>query len=256
MKEIRAGGPKLKSHLIGQTLVEGPKALFPPKTMDGYGWLEPDLALHWRTDGWRTLRSVLVYTDASMNRNRGFLEPVIRVATWHRSRDLAREGTWPHVELIFGRPKDWPVVRRISKALHEEVGKLPFVPYGLSKCRGAATVRTAAPSASFMMKTGNGVQWLEFGSPALRDDPLTTAVRKSMDDLAEMSAPFDPTGWTERYGSQVGIMTLTEWTIGACLLGDWSPPIRMQPRRAVRGERRGSKNLETRRKNAPISREF
>ncbi|MES2934034.1 MAG: hypothetical protein V4805_11175 [Pseudomonadota bacterium] len=88
--------------LIGQELISGPTALYPPQTLDDSGWLEPDLRITLFWPGWRKIESIIVYADDTMNRENDFLDPMIRHCVWDRKNDWSGKNAWPSVEISIG----------------------------------------------------------------------------------------------------------------------------------------------------------
>ena len=91
---------------IGRALLEGPSAIFPPKELDEYGWLEAEfrLTIKWPRQG--IYESVSVFSGGSMNRDENFLVPMIRRCRWNRSADMAHTNPWPSAAVELGHIRD------------------------------------------------------------------------------------------------------------------------------------------------------
>ncbi|MDQ2808677.1 MAG: hypothetical protein M3Z04_17480 [Chloroflexota bacterium] len=201
---------------IAGALIEGPRALHPPQEVDRFGWLEPDLRLvHY--DGPRMWRSLAIYTDDTMNREAGFLKPVIRAAHWNGRNDFGRGWTlpdWPSVTVSLSHFEDqrtW--VSEQIKAIQTTLLHLPFVPYGLGAERdGADTAEEGWKHLEIYTNNGGG-QSVTFQSPTLpAGDPLTDCFFAVFEGLLGIMQPLAWDGWKEVYNTDPMIMEpRTSW---------------------------------------------
>jgi hypothetical protein len=190
----------LRAHAIGRTLVYGPRALFPPDTLDDFGWLEPELRLVYWKPPMKTYESLAIYCDSTVNREVAFLQPIIRSARWERYHDLATRPLWPTVDIQLSYFADqFEHLHQQVYALHTALTRLPFTPFGISAQRDVPIVKTRDDGQELDVLVSNGVQTLTFTTPALTDDPVTAHVLKLRDLLLGLVQPFVSNGWRERY---------------------------------------------------------
>jgi hypothetical protein len=189
---------------IGRTLVRGPRALFPPQALDDFGWLEPELRLVYWQPPMKRYESLAIFCDSTVNREVQFLRPVIRYARWDRYHDLATRPTWPTTDIRLSYFDDqFDHVHQQVYAFHTRVTQLPFTPFGISAERDLPTLATSDDDGEVEMRVRNGIQTLEFTTPALADDPLTADIFTLRNLLLSLLQPFDRTGWRERYNDNL-----------------------------------------------------
>ncbi len=191
---------------IASALIEGPRVLHPPKELDHFGWLYPDLRLV-HHEGLITQRSVAIYTDDTVNRDANFLKPVIRSAHWNGRNDLrvATLPDWPSVVVALSHFEDhrtW--VSEQIKAIQTALTQLPFVPYGLSAERDGPDVGEDWLQNLEIYTNNGGGQSVEFHSPVLpAGDPLTDCFFAVFDGLLAIMQPLTWEGWSEVYDTDL-----------------------------------------------------
>ncbi|MFO0828719.1 MAG: hypothetical protein U0572_11310 [Phycisphaerales bacterium] len=161
------------------------------------------------------LTSVSVFTDNTVNRSRNFLTPIIREVHWNREGEFSEPLDVVLIQHRLGLVANWVAVQQVAKRLQRAALRPPFVPYGLSRTRGAPELEPRQPYADFHLMIGNGVQSMEFDSPALPSDPLTATVERSLAELRKLSNHYDACGWRERYSDPFEVSGVQDWTIGA-----------------------------------------
>ena len=200
-------------HRLADALLEGPAFIRPPVSRDRDGYLARDfgIRLHLATPipGKRMAiyrqphQSIAVYTDATMNRARGFLPPIIRYATWDRLKDLPQlndtDRPWPHVEVTLGAMANRRAVSALILKLQQRLRRVPFVPYFSARRGVAKTVGGGLPGVMRFFAR-NGIQLIEYG--AFTDGPdrgLARLAIAGMQLLREQLNPFSLRGWKEFY---------------------------------------------------------
>jgi len=189
---------------IGNKLVEGPSAIF--RLSDG-DWLEKDLHITIWNGGSRSTYSL--WTDDSMNKEEGFLPPMIRILNWNRKQDLAelREDEnrkFPTIELELGTIKTSKFDQlenafiSIQKAVKESND---YVPYKISRKRDYAELEIDYDKEylDFSIYVRNGSQALEFSSSGNYSNPLVQQILALIRLLTESIEPVDKSAWKERY---------------------------------------------------------
>ena len=198
--------PSAKSVLsIGNQLLDGPRAILPPATVDAFGWLEPDLRLSfWEAPG-LTKVSVALFTDNTANREADFLQPIIRLAHWERGYDIRTKPRWPSITVQLGYFHDEKQLLQASiYRLHQAFGFLPFLPFGISAQREVPSFPYSDDGGNLEMFARNGVQSVTFTTPALPDgDALTAQFREVFAELKNACQPFDMHEWRERYNDDL-----------------------------------------------------
>ena len=217
---------KMIRHAAGSALVDGPRALVPPGSVDEFGWLEADCRIVLIGSGYLRAESVAVFVDNTVNRSRGFLKPMIRHAVWNRARDLRRDPHWQSVRVAWGTVSDWPTTRRLVKELQTGVRNLPFVAYGISRARRGAPINYVPRWGSFRVEVSNGAQYLKLSSPWLRDDPFSETVYRVAATLTRQLVRITPRGWVERYERDLSQRRRHwDWKIGEPIGESWSPTV-------------------------------
>ncbi len=214
------GQEKLRRLKIGHKLIYGPRALFPPKTIDDFGWLEPDLRIIYWTAGMLTAESIILFTDNTMNRDKNFLQPVIRHAKWHRLADAEESRDWPTVEISLSNFKDQrECVDTYIKKLQGKLTRLTFELNGLQTQRESSNqafhISYDYGRGSFSVYSRNGAQSIEYHSLAIKNDNLTELVLEGLLLLHSLAIPYSREGWRERYDFDLNEICPTkawDWT--------------------------------------------
>ena len=87
---------------IGSALLDGPDWLLPPTRLDNFGWLAPVLKIIDRPIGnLKIATAYSVYVDNTINREKKFLEPLVRYVKWDRKHEyeVIRIRKWPKVNI-------------------------------------------------------------------------------------------------------------------------------------------------------------
>ena len=184
---------------IGRALLEGPSAIFPPKELDEYGWLEADFRLTIKWSGQDIHESVSVFSDDSMNREENFLAPMIRRCCWNRSADMANTNSWPSAAVELGHIRDHSRVDALLRGVHRRLTGLPFCELGLSTQRDVADLEIDSSEPEFRVWARNGVQSIEYWSLPVAAAKLGLSFRGVYEDLLAELVPGSPLGWRERY---------------------------------------------------------
>lgn len=180
-------------------LLDGPSAIFPPREMDEYGWLEADfrLTIKWPKQGKH--ESLSVFSDDSMNREENFLAPLIRRCVWNRSADLADTNAWPSVSVELGHVRDHSRVDAVLREVHRKLAGLPFAELGLSTRRDVADIEIDPSEPEFRVWARNGAQSIEYWSLPVSPAKLGLSFGQVHEDLLAELVPLLQEGWRERY---------------------------------------------------------
>ncbi|HUS15288.1 MAG TPA: hypothetical protein VM536_09760 [Chloroflexia bacterium] len=189
---------------IGSRLIEGPRSLIPPRELDDFGWLEPNLRLVWLSG--RRRESLIIYCDETMNREAGFLTPVLRHARWNSLRDLRDVPipVWPSVRIHLSsletvQDQAGAAIRRIETAM----SRPPYIPFGLNAHRDVPSVdfgETAEDRGHMEIECRNGTQTLTWTSWALGPgDAFSDLFFATIDELRALVVPMPRGGWQEAY---------------------------------------------------------
>jgi len=184
---------------IGRELIEGPRALFPPQEGDESDWLEPQLHITLRWPDYKRIESAIVYVDATMNKEDGFLPPMLRHAIWSRPNDLTGAHAWPSVVVRLGSIKSQQAVDACLTKLEENVLHINYSPFGLSLKRDVPTVACVPSLPHYTVYLRNGVQSLEYSSCSIANDPFSLLIHESFNTLTTELHEINPNGWQERY---------------------------------------------------------
>ena len=87
---------------IGSALLDGPNWILPPTRLDDFGWLDPVLKIIDCPIGInKTATAYSVYVDNTINREKKFLEPLVRYVNWDREHEyeVRRIRKWPKIKI-------------------------------------------------------------------------------------------------------------------------------------------------------------
>lgn len=203
---------------VGRALLEGPTAIFPPGSVDDFGWLEADFSLTIKWPGNNIHESLHVFSDDSMNRDDHFLAPMIRRCLWKRSADMAGTNEWPTATIELGFVRDCSRVDALLRTVHRSLSRLPFAELGLSKQRDVADVELDFDEPGFRIWARNGVQSIEYWSLPVSPAQLGLSLREVHSELLAELAPVSQSGWRERYDHDLQNEPQTSWELQ---VGGW-----------------------------------
>jgi hypothetical protein len=192
-----------KCSAVGFEMIDSPRAIFPPATIDDSGWLELDLKIILTTPDYKRLESISIYVDDTMNRVDSYLEPVIRHCIWNRYKDEAGRNAWPSIHLIYSYIKNKKIVDDKVRSFQKTIDKFHFKELGLSLHRDVASVKINYKKPMFEVFTRNGVQGITINSGAIEGDHFTETVFELSDYLKKRFVPIEQTGWKERYNQNL-----------------------------------------------------
>ncbi|WP_154668190.1 hypothetical protein [Pseudoduganella violaceinigra] len=184
---------------IGRALIKGPTAIFPPKFIDSFGWLEADFRLTIKWPGPGLHESLQVFSDDTMNRDKDFLPPMIRRCIWKRAADMANPNAWPSATVEIGYIQDHKRRDALLRDVHRKLPGLPFVELGLSTQRDVADLELDESEPEFRIWARNGVQSLEYWSSPVAPAHLGLSFTQVHKDLLAEFLPISQPGWRERY---------------------------------------------------------
>lgn len=184
---------------IGAKIVKGPLALFPPVQVDDYGWMECDFRIIKYAADDKVQESVSIYTDDTMNREEGFLPPIIRSCSWARGDDIDGKNKWPSIMVGLGDISSIDSASEILRNLQRSLSKIKFGILGVSLSRDMAKVECNHKKDRFDIFIRNGIQAIEYSSCSIHDDEYTKLVFESYEKLLNLLVPNHEIGWKERY---------------------------------------------------------
>ena len=183
---------------IGRELINGPRALFPPTHGGPPDWFEPQLLITLRYPNYERIESVIVYCDDTMNKEDGFLSPMLRHAVWRRPNDLSGAHAWPSITVRLGSIKTPPAVDAASRCFNITFN-YQLAPIGLSLKRDVADVIGVPTLPAYTISLRNGVQGFEYSSCSIENDSFSIQINDSFNALIAELNEIDPRGWVERY---------------------------------------------------------
>jgi len=189
---------------IGNQLLQGPRTII--TAHDAHGWLEKDIAVYLHYFGHNRLHHISLWSDDTINREKNFLPPVIRLAQWERQQDVERFQAgeavqWPSVTVSLGYIKA-PFIHQLHIALldiQQQVNSLQFAPMGLRRKRDVPCIPVSEQYIDFEIWMRNGAQSICYASPLLQADAFCKKVFELKQLLLSSMQPFDYTGWKEKY---------------------------------------------------------
>ncbi|SDQ14916.1 hypothetical protein [Flagellimonas zhangzhouensis] len=191
---------------IGNTLIEGPNVIF---NSIGQDWLEKDLQIifHYPENG--RLESFSIWSDDTMNKEKGFLQPMIRNLTWDRRKDLDRaqkepSTIFPKVDIQLGSIKkemSQELNEKFVQLQHSMIRNLEYVPYKIPTTRDSAEIKInfEKPFVDFSVFFRNGVQTLEFSSCVNHENILLRELNQMKKILLECINLVKLSDWVEKY---------------------------------------------------------
>jgi hypothetical protein len=194
-------------------LLEGPTAIFPPGSIDDYGWLEADFSLTVKWPGNNIHESLHVFSDDSMNREDNFLAPMIRRCVWKRSVDMTGANEWPTATIELGFVRDCSRVDALLRTVHRRLSGLPFAELGLSTQRDVADVELDSDEPEFRIWARNGVQSIEYWSLPVTPTQLGLSLREVHSELLAELSPISQSGWRERYDHDLREEPRASWEL-------------------------------------------
>src|SRR5437870_1818786 len=117
---------------VGNTLLSGPESIYPVGG-DGHSYVWSTVSMRWHSQTFSEWRSVRVYCDANGSDDEGYLEPMVRFASWDRENDILRvRPPWPNVLVeLEGLPIDSLDLQAVVRRLQEALAQVPIVAHGL-----------------------------------------------------------------------------------------------------------------------------
>lgn len=198
---------------IGRALLDGPLAIFPPESIDSYGWLEPDFQLIIKWQGAGRYESLHVFSDDSMNREQNFLPPMIRRCQWNRNEDMAGENLWPSATVELGYVKDQRRLDSLLREVQRKIATLPFAEIGLSTQRDVADVELDCSEPEFTIFARNGIQSIKYWSLPVAPIQLGISFTQVHAGLLAELVPLSQPGWRERYEYDLNQEPRSSWDI-------------------------------------------
>ncbi len=178
---------------IGSALLEGPDWILPPTQLDDFGWLDPVLKIIEYPIGVRkTATAYSVYVDNTINREKKFLEPLVRYVKWDRQHENAvkRIRKWPKVMINqhILKPSEQVNLDRLLRSLDQSLSSIAFLTAGLISDRsdpsGCYPVDTNYEKPRFLrIERWNFCQRIEFGLDEYAG--LNNAIEEAARNLAE-----------------------------------------------------------------------
>ena len=191
---------------IGNQLVHGPSAIFRISRGD---WLEKDLQIVLYEPGMKRIESYSIWSDDSMNKEKDFLPPMIRILTWNRREDLhslkeSSKRKFPKIDLTLGIISAGRLEEINSKFITLQCAVLKnhnYVPYKIPMERDSADIGVNYEKGylDFSIFFRNGEQALEFTSTGNLSAPLVQELITMKKLLHSSIEVVDKTNWKERY---------------------------------------------------------
>ena len=188
---------------IGQKLLEGPRSIIP--TTAGNAWLEKDISIYTNDFTEVRIEAISLWSDSTMNKESGFLKPVIRFAHWERKSDLqkGKDINFPDVRIFLGHI-DGEYFNQLNDAIIEIQNCIPtftFKSLGISLERDVPSIERSIPNKDYELYIRNGVQSLTYYSPFLDNDIFSKKVFELKRLMLKSMKQISLEGWLERYES-------------------------------------------------------
>lgn len=117
---------------LGNMLVDGPRSIHRSDAI-GTTYVESSTAIHWNCPHFSQFRSCRIYCDACGDEDSGFLNPLVRFASWDRGNDIHNlKPSWPNVVIqLWQLPLDCPELQSEIEALQHRTDTARLVHFGL-----------------------------------------------------------------------------------------------------------------------------
>jgi hypothetical protein len=210
---------KRKYHImrIGQKILEGPRSLLPPSTVDDFGWLETEFRIILLQSPGYTQESIAIYSDNTVNRDSAYLEPLIRYVHWNRQQDISQPTRWPTVVVqLSAFMAYYEQVHEHLLTLQHLLCTLPFTPIGLQRGREAPPLAYDSQNLHLQVLFTNGVQSVKFDTlSVISQNKSIEYIMQTFLYLKSIMNPIDYGDWRERY-------TVNLQTLAAMNAWDWN----------------------------------
>ena len=184
---------------VGYKLLDGPKTIH-SSSGDSHSYLESMISIRWHSETLGEWRSMRIYCDANGSDEDGYIEPMVRFATWDRTKDiLVLRPSWPSVLIELATlPIDSLELQAAVHRLQEVVGQVPFVAHGLPTRRNFGEY-AGDDRGHLTVQVSSGWQELERAvhvaeAPALYE---TSSIVEA--ELRRLAIPVERHVWLERY---------------------------------------------------------
>jgi hypothetical protein len=191
---------------IGNKLVEGPSAIFFISEGD---WLEKELQITFYEPGMRKIESYSIWSDDSMNKEKKFHAPMIRILKWNRKNDLddLKNNSirkFPKIEVELGRIKEIRFEEANEKFILLQKSVIEnnrYIPYKISTERDSAQIEMNYEEEylDYLIYFRNGVQSIQFSSTGNTNEKLVNQLIEMKNFLISSIDKIDKSEWKERY---------------------------------------------------------
>jgi hypothetical protein len=191
---------------IGNKIIEGPRAIFPPES--GTTWLEKDVSIYTHYHETNAIQHISLWSDSTMNKEVEFFAPIIRFLHWEKNNDSEMvkkdtENKWPDIRVFLGniKPHKFEELNQSIIHIQQLISSIQFRPLGISLKREVAELDTTDSYFDYEIWLRNGAQSFSLYSPLLKDDIFSNKVRDLKQLMLESMDKIDISGWKERYNS-------------------------------------------------------
>ncbi len=199
---------------MGNLLLEGPRSIHEANSI-GTSYLEASTSLFWHCNSWSNFRSCRVYCDACGDDDTGYLNPLVRVASWNRKADLqTADSSWPNVRVeLLELPLDCPDLQRQIERLQRQLDGATLVHFGLPVRRNFGD--TKADSSGYLkIETQAGSQTISRGFWISEAQAFADALETIESVVRQTGVPTELERWVERYDQspdQIATNSTWEW---------------------------------------------
>jgi hypothetical protein len=189
---------------VGYKLLDGPKTIH---SSGGKSYLESMVSIRWHSETFGEWRSVRIYCDANGNDEDGYLEPMVRFATWDRAKDIfVLRPSWPNVLIELATlPIDSLELQAAVHKLQEAVGQVPFVAHGLPTRRNFGEY-SGGDRGHLTVQVSSGWQELERAVHVAEVPALYETASILEAELRRLATPVERQLWLERYDRSIDEM--------------------------------------------------
>jgi hypothetical protein len=197
--------------LVGGMLLSGPVSMY-PRDADGQSYLSSSLFVLWHSETFDKWRSVRVYTDGNGSDEEGYLEPIMRCASWHREADIRLQLSWPNVLVdLGGLPIDSPQLQATVRSVQEHIARVPFAAQGLPVRRNFGAW-SGDGRGRLTVKVISGWQDRELSVDVGEAPELYETSLRLEAELRRIATPVHRHQWLERYDwSPDELLTRKSW---------------------------------------------
>jgi hypothetical protein len=161
-------------------------------------------------------KSISIWTDNTMNKEKNFFLPIIRYTKWIKKDDLNKirdnnSLTFPDVKVSLGAIKDQKKLENELIIFQKKSKSFPYIPFGLSLQRDVPDVEFDKNYTAYSIFFRNGIQSVEINSEPVLGHSFTKNVFDLFNTIKNQMNIFNKQGWKEKYSIDFNTLIKTDF---------------------------------------------